>query len=325
MENKKQSKKCIICVGTSASGKSTWAKHQCLQYNWMQIERDAIREKLLATQFNLNEIARTTRDITISDNIWQHWKFENENLVTKEFDIQINRAVKNNLNIVCSDTNLNKGRRDALKLKLEALGYEVEYKVFGQELSLDELWVRDTYRKNTVGRDIIWRQWKKFNAEFGIKPLEFNTHITQPRRFLVDLDGTLALHTSGRSAYEWHRVKEDTCNEVVKAMMEGIMNMHGRPMPIFMSGRDSVCREDTIDWLESNTNFIRGWIDENLYMRKESDMRSDTIVKEELIKNNQLDKKYNIICALDDRKKVIRHYNLLGIYVIDCGNPMDEF
>ena len=108
-------------------------------------------------------------------------------------------------------------------------------------------------------------------------------------------------------------------------MMYGlIMNMSGDLQPIFMSGRDSVCREATIGWLVVNTQFTHQYIDENLYMRKQDDMRSDMIIKEELIKEHLVDK-YNIICALDDRKKVIRHYNLLGIYTIDCGNPMDEF
>lgn len=317
--------KAVICIGTSASGKSTWAKEQCKDFGWIQIERDTYREMFLCTKF---QAPKSNEPYICSGNIWKYWKFNssNEDLITDEVNAEIARAHHNNLNIVISDTNLHVGRRMALKDKLEKLNYEVEFKVFGQDLSLDELWKRDTYRKNTVGRDTIWEQWKQFNAEFGIKPLEFNLNKTQPKRFLVDLDGTLAMHTSGRNAFEWHRVKEDTVNKLVRAMMYGIMdNYIDRPMPIFMSGRDSICREDTIDWLVSNTIYNRIWIDENLYMRKANDMRSDTIVKEEMIKGNQLDKKYNIICALDDRKKVIRHYHLLGIYVIDCGNPMDEF
>lgn len=153
--------KAILTVGTSASGKSTWAKHQCLQYNWIQIERDSIREFLLATKFQHNPNGET-----ISDNIYQHWKFKNEELVTEQFDILINQAFKNNLNIICSDTNLNKGRRDVLKLKLEALGYEVEYKIFGEDLSIEELCKRDGYRKNTVGNSTISKQYKTFREEF---------------------------------------------------------------------------------------------------------------------------------------------------------------
>jgi predicted kinase len=313
--------KATICVGASGSGKSTYAKELCKDSSWVNIERDIIREFIMTTQFH----HPSSGNFVMVDNLYRHWKYKNEPLVNGEFDLNILRAVNNQLNVCISDTNLSKDRRDTLKLKLEALGYEVEIKVFGLDLTFEELCKRDLYRKNSVGREVIWKQFKKFNTEFGIQPLEFNTHIAQPKRFLVDLDGTLAIHTSGRNAYEWDRVEEDTVNEVVKAMMEGIMNMTGRPMPIFMSGRDSICREGTVNWLESNTNLSRDWINENLYMRVEEDMRPDTIVKEELIKHNQLDKKYNIICALDDRKKVIRHYHLLGIYVIDCGIPMDEF
>ena len=304
--------KALILVGTSASGKSTFTK--TLDDSWIISERDIHREHILV---NIKQLCKST------DNIFQFWKFKWEDEVNVYEQNDIKLSLDFNKNICFANTNLNKDRRDALKLKLEALGYEVEIKVFGLDLTFEELCKRDLWRKNSVGRDIIWKQWKQFNAEFGIKPIKFDA--TLPKRFLIDLDGTLALHNSGRNAFEWHRVKEDTVNEVVMAMMYGVTdNYRDNPMPIFMSGRDSICRKDTIDWLHGNTKYNREWIAENLYMRAEGDMRPDTIVKEELIKNNLVDK-YNIILALDDRLKVIRHYNLLGIYVINCSYILEEF
>lgn len=312
--------KAIITIGVSASGKSTFAKELIKnETNYFNIERDAIREELLVTKFKKPK--NSNGDCT--DNIWRWWKFKNEDLVNLEVDRQIELAHSRGNNIICSDTNLNPKYREALKLKLENLGYEVEYKIVGLDLSFEELCMRDLWRKNSVGGDIIWKQWKQFNAEFGIKPIVFDT--TLPKRFLVDLDGTLAINNSGRSPYDWHRVKDDTPNDIVLAMMCGITESYPEnPNPIFMSGRDSICRQDTIDWIYNTTGYNKVWINENLYMRKQDDMRKDTIVKEELIKTHLVDK-YNIICALDDRPCVIRHYNLLGIYVINCSNTLEEF
>lgn len=315
--------KATILVGCSASGKTTLAK----SLGGNVIERDAFREfilyqKRIGLKKDKEYLNIPTPENKIPENIWAHWKFNWEPEVTKLVDEAIARSAKNNMDIVISDTNLNPDRRSLLISKLEELGYDVSVEIVGRELTIDELWKRDLNRKNSVGRDVIWKQWKQFNAEFGVKKLEFN--LDAPKRFLVDLDGTLSLNRTNRSAYDWDRVDEDTLNEIVYAMMLGIEQQFNCE-PIFMSGRDSVCREKTIDWLYTNTKYSREWINENLYMRASGDMRSDTIVKEELIKLNNIHKKYNVICALDDRKKVIRHYHLLGIYVIDCGNPMDEF
>ena len=313
--------KAIITVGVSGSGKSTYAKELCKEYNWFNIERDVIREFIMVTQFHFP----SSGDFVMVDNLWKHWKFKNESLVNAEFDLNILRAVNNKFNIVISNTNLNKYHRDALKLKLEALGYEVEIKVFGLDLTFEELCKRDLWRKNSVGYTIIAKQYEQFRKEFPKYTLKDVSN--KPNILICDIDGTAAIMCD-RSPYSWDKVKYDIHNEVVFSFLEGFCShsIHVnqiQPKIIFMSGRDSVCRADTIQWIDAWCYRNSGF-DYELYMRKEGDMRKDTIVKEELFFEN-VDGKYNVQGVLDDRNCVVRLWMDMQFKVYHCGNAWIDF
>jgi predicted kinase len=313
-------KKAIITIGCSASGKSTFAVEMESQYKWIRIERDRIREFILTTQkqipcspFNQQE----TRD-----NLWQHWKFKWEDLVDEEFTIQLNRAVKNDFNVVISDTNLNKGRRNALKLRLEELGYEVEFKVFGEDLNLDTLWKRDTYRKNTVGHAVIADQYKRFRQEFPKYKLKDVTN--KPEAIIFDVDGTLTLGPHKRSPYEWGKVSQDKPNIILFYSMINYFEC-GYNI-IVMSGRDSVCRQDTKDWIIKHAVEFGAscGFKFDLHMRAVDDQRKDNIVKAELFMNH-VDGNYVVAGVYDDRPIMCREWLEFGFNVNCVGNQYCEF
>lgn len=305
--------KCFILVGCSASGKSTWA-NEYINKNptTVQLEFDIIRESLLNNKFQIN---------TKEKNIWQYWKFKNEDLVDESFNVSLNHCVENGLDIICSNTNLNYNKRELLKFRLEFLGYEVEIKVFGLDLSLEDLWKRDTYRKNSVSHSVIAKQYQTFRKEFPKYILKDVTN--KPEAVIFDLDGTLAI-MKDRSPYEWMKVSQDLPNELLFISMIAYFECGYRI--IIMSGRNSVCRQLTIDWITENLikfNASCGFKYE-LHMRKETDDRSDTIVKQELFYEH-IDGNYNVIGVYDDRPKVVRLWQDMGFKTYAVGSQYIEF
>jgi len=117
-----------------------------------------------------------------------------------------------------------------------------------------------------------------------------------PRAIIVDIDGTLAIR-GDRSPFEWNKVHLDSSNYPVMKLV----SLLKRDYPIIVfSGRDSVCREETIKWLklyEVPTDFV--------YMRPEKDLRPDTVIKAELY-NLHVKGKYHVEFVLDDRDSVVK-------------------
>lgn len=143
--------------------------------------------------------------------------------------------------------------------------------------------------------------------------MKYVPDITKPRVIIVGIDGTIA-HRKDRGSYDWKRVGEDEPDEVIRDLMYAMID-HFRSCDndsedvdiIYLSGRDSVCRQETMDWLNLH-NFPDGM----LYMRAENDARKDSIVKYELfdthIRNN-----YNVLFVLDDRSQVVQMWRDIGL------------
>lgn len=74
-----------------------------------------------------------------------------------------------------------------------------------------------------------------------------------------------------------------------------------------VSGRDSVCRTDTLAWLEKF-----GLEHDGLFMRAEKDNRKDDIIKKELYEQNIKDK-YNVLGVFDDRNRVVDMWRAQGL------------
>jgi hypothetical protein len=149
--------------------------------------------------------------------------------------------------------------------------------------------------------------------------------ITKPRAIIVDIDGTIA-HRKDRGSYDWKRVGEDEPDEVIRDLMYAMID-HFRSYDndsedvyiIYVSDRDSVCRQETIEWLNLH-NFPDGM----LYMRAENDARKDSIVKYELFDKN-IRNDYNVLFVLDDRLSVCRMWHKIGLKLLRVGGPDEDF
>lgn len=131
-------------------------------------------------------------------------------------------------------------------------------------------------------------------------------HNALPQAIVVDLDGTLCLHT-GRDPYDETRVLTDEpCPAVLAAI--NAFHLYGAQL-IITSGRKETCRLDTEAWLKKTLRSIRP---AGVYMRAKGDMRNDGIVKYEMFRDRIFDR-YRVIAVFDDRNRVVETWRLLGL------------
>ncbi len=293
--------KAIITVGISASGKSTWAREQ---KGFAVLERDYIRRQILEEDQKVDD----------SMNMWSVWKFnkENEGEVTSRYNQNLNTLAEMKKNVILADTNLQEKYRTPLIKKLQDFGYEVEIKYF--PITLEEAWKRDEKRRDTVGREVIYKQYQQYLETTNRKRYVADT--TKPNCIIVDLDGTLFHMNGKRSAYEWDKVHLDDVDYAVRNI---INETDWNTAVILLSGRDGSCEELTIKALHDNDI---GY--DKFYMREAGDMRKDTTIKEELFWKHIADN-YNVLYAIDDRPVVARLWRELGIKVFQVGDPHIEF
>ena len=132
---------------------------------------------------------------------------------------------------------------------------------------------------------------------------------------IVDLDGTLAdcthrlHHIRGGRRKNWDAFfgacHLDTPNAVVLALVKALEKEH---RVVFCSGRPERTRRATVQWLKDHL----GVEDPDLYMRADSDRRSDDIVKRELLARIRGDG-FDPQLAIDDRKRVVDMWRSEGL------------
>lgn len=302
-------KKLYLTVGISASGKTTWAESMCNRFDngrWWNINRDHIR---LNVMFN---------DIT-----WAEYKFNktNESKCSEIALEQFNDAVEMGVeNIIVSDTNLQEEYRNAWIKRGEDAGYEVEIVEF--PVTFDEACKRNELRHNGVSRKIIYQQWLLWNKYIGRKV--YTPDESKRKAIIVDIDGTIA-ERFDRSPFDWSKVGQDKPRSFVIDLIKSYANANDAVV-IFVSGRDAVCRAETMRWIGVNMKGLGQQIYTTpLHMRKEGDMRKDTIVKEEIFWEHIADK-YNVVAVFDDRPVVVSNWHDIGIRnVIAVADQRHEF
>lgn len=118
-----------------------------------------------------------------------------------------------------------------------------------------------------------------------------------PKAVWVDVDGTLA-RMADRSPFDWKRVGEDEPIEHIIDLVKALKSQGYKI--VIMSGRDSVCIEQTGYWLRTH-----GIEYDAIHMRALGDDRTpDNILKHDLYWEHVADK-FDIKFALDDRQKVV--------------------
>lgn len=313
--------KLIITRGPSGSGKTTWAKDFCAQdiANRHRVNRDDLRAMLFGG--------------------YQHGH-EFEVTVTKIQQDTIRTLLRRGHTVVVDDTNLAlKHARQFSKIAYEE-GAEFDVVDHFLHVPIELCKAQDAQRDvlHRVGAHVIQNQFVRFNIAGGLPPVppyepvlgeDSKPYVPvegAPKAILVDLDGTLAL-MNGRKAYDWDRVLEDDVNipiaELVERYKFSYTDRGDDAHVIFMSGRDEVCRADTLLWLERDAELILEAdtfddpderLDRNveLFMRPEGDNRRDSVVKLELF-NEHVRHIYDVQFVLDDRDQVVEMWRSLGL------------
>ncbi len=310
----------IIMVGVSGSGKSTWARQFVLNNpTYVRLGRDELRRSVLPV--SLGEF-------------WRDWDAGRRNrierLVSDLEKAGLLAALDKGWNVVLDNTHLRQRYiNDVLKVVANR-SVTVRFQVV--DVSLDEAIRRDRDRPDVVGESVIREQMNRFlvlKKQFDLEQ-EFMfpapiiraelsvQHPDLPRCIIVDIDGTVAL-MHNRFPFEWHKVGQDKPNGPVLSVVRA-MRAAGCAI-IFLSGRDAVCRPETIGWLAEHLSWQEG-SDYQLFMRPVGDSRKDAIVKRELFEAHIQDQ-YAVELVLDDRDQVVALWrNDLGLTClqVDYGN-----
>lgn len=271
-------KKVILTKGLPGSGKTTWAK-ELLKSNpnaYKRINNDDLRKMFDNMQYS--------QDM--------------EKFIKKAVDVLVLLALEEGKHVILDNTHLSESSVNRIK-KLVKGKAEVIIEDKFLKVPLETCIKNDLKRLDSVGKDVIVRMYEQHIKK--VKPIIQDKTLLPA--IIVDVDGTLA-HMKDRSPFDWDRVGEDECDDIIKGIVNSYDNLG---TIIVMSGRDSCCRDITIKWLNDNNI---AW--DTLLMREEGDFRKDSIVKRELFDNNIKDK-YYIEYILDDRNSVCDMWRDMGL------------
>lgn len=276
--------KLIMTKGLPASGKSTWAKQQ---KGFKRVNKDDLR--------------------LMMDN--GQWSRSNEKFVLLTRDTLVASWLVAGSNVIVDDTNFAPEHESRLREIANRYSAEFEIKDF-TDVPIEICIERDLKRSVSVGEKVIREMYEKYVK----KPVV--TVARNPKLldcYIFDIDGTLA-HMVNRGPFEWHRVGEDAVDIHVAHILNIIANF-GVNVFLF-SGRDSVCRDETILWLDNN-----GINYDHLIMRPEKNTEKDAIIKERMYREH-IEGKYNVRAVFDDRNQVVEMWRSLGLpcYQVAEGN-----
>lgn len=290
--------KIIMLKGLPASGKSTWAKEKINENsNYIRINKDDIRESITGK-----------------------WTSKKEKIVISIRNSLIKAGISLGKNVIIDDTNLNPKHEQSLKALAQELGVEFEVNDSFLKVPVEECVERDIKRDKSVGYKVIYKMYYDYLYQDPSKKI-VNSSSKKRRCVICDIDGTLAHNYGGRNIYDLTRVKEDTPDPLVCAVLDGLDSTFGIDYLdiIIVSGREDDCRKETEEWLYHNMIPYKA-----LYMRKSGDKRDDAIVKEEIYKEF-IEPEYCVLGVIDDRNKVVRMWEKLGVKVMKVGGLYNEF
>jgi predicted kinase len=314
-----------ILIGISGSGKSTYAR-QFVQDNptYLRLNRDDLRRSLIPVPLN------------------DYWRWDStrkgriERAVSTLEKTALTAALDGGWNILLDNTHLRrKYITDVLK-QVANRPVTVTFRCF--DVPVEEAIRRDAARPDVVGEVVIREQQGRYENLKTIfdtsqtlvfpKPPATPANVpgsvadsqneTLPRCILVDIDGTIA-SMQGRSPFDWRNVHLDAPKRPVINVVKALRA--AGYVVIFLSGRDSVARADTIDWIRRHISWEEN-TDYQLHMRAANDNRKDSVIKRELFEAN-IQGRFFVEVVLDDRDQVVALWrNDLGLTClqVDYGN-----
>jgi len=291
-----------VFKGLPASGKSTLALDMLKQApgRYRRVNKDSIRTMLVGNDFS----------------------FRSEAMVENIQNYAIETALGKGFEVIVDNTNLKeKYYLDICAVAKKIGDVQVVEKYI--ECPLEECLLRNMNRPNPVLSDIIKGMYKKYiegkvvqERTIYFPPVKRNFEIdpSLPVAIIADIDGTIALHYSGRSPYDMNRVMEDTVNEPVADVIR-TYKAKGYTI-IILSGRDDIAQADSETWLKINDIPY-----DLIFMRAPGDKRADNIFKDEVY-NKNIKGKFNVLFVLDDRQKVVDAHrdNGLSVFQVNPGN-----
>ena len=297
----------LLTVGLSGSGKTSWSTEFTRnREDWVDLNRDDIRFALFT---------KGVRDFS-------QYKFskDDEKRVTEVIEERAKWARYNKKSILISDTNLNPKTRAKWLQWAKENDYHYLIKEF--PITFDEARKRDVKREGGVGIEVLWKQWMSWleyvNYDFYVPDT------TKSKAILIDIDGTVA-QMNGRKPYEWDKVGEDLPRQAPICLVQGMIEQG--VTPIFLSGRDGICKDLTYKWILDN--IMEWYLPENggfhLFMRTAGDSRKDSVVKKELF-DSYVRKNFNVVGAIDDRKSILELWTQMKIpNIINVGGLYERF
>lgn len=293
---KRKTSHIIFTKGLIASGKSTWAEKFVEEnQDYKRINRDSIRKML----------SNYTYDTA------------NEEIVTNvERDIILSLC-NQNYNIIIDNQNLNDDYIKNYTAYIKGICYnDLTFEIKEFPITLTEAIERDSKRAFPIGKKVITDTWKR--NEIQLKQMIENNkpkyEYIDGLSFIIicDIDGTLS-NSVDRKIFDYKACINDKVIHQVYDLLVRYIDRWGEKV-IFLSGRDEVCREETITWLD-NLGLYTG---DNLFMRKERDFRSDVIVKQELF-DEHIRGKYNVVFVIDDRPRVLDMWCSMGLFTLNVN------
>lgn len=245
------------------------------------------------------------------------WSKENEASIRLVRARMIDEFLSRNYDVIVD--NLNLRPEDEANYRQVAAMHRAQFEVIDMtDVPLHVCIARDRLRSQPVGEKVIWRWYRDFIAPNQRKRWTEDP-AGKPKAILCDLDGSLAegigVH---RGPFEWDKVGFDEVVVPVLAVVRNWLAAGGEV--IFMSGRDSICRDQTVQWL--NNLGLYPTCKSSLFMRPQGDSRPDTVVKKELFEK-YVEPNWHISFVLDDRKSVVQMWRDMGLYVFNCGLDVD--
>ncbi|WP_074356435.1 phosphatase domain-containing protein [Mycobacteroides abscessus] len=286
--------------GYPGSGKTTKAKEIAAQSGAVRVCRDDLRKML-------------------HDN-YHTGKAECEDQVTTAERAQVHALLQSGTSVVVDATHLEP--RWLRKWAKMAAQYGAKFEVVDITTSALKSAANDVLRKargeRHVGGEVIERMAKRHPIQNWPKVTQLETFTPEPVEWvedlptaiIVDIDGTVA-HMDGRSPYDYTQVHTDTVDEQVRWLVNSMFRKG--VMVLFVSGRDDICRDETVKWLE-----YHGILFDELHMRPtgakdaNGNKLPDYRVKYDLF-NANIRGKYNVRFVLDDRDQVVNLWRALGL------------